>query len=292
MKRLAVITMVYNESFNLPYWIAYYSSQVDSLSDLYILDHGSDDCSTAFLDKRINLARLSRECFRENFEACRMEYIGGFIKYLLAFYRAVIYVDCDEFVVVDPRVSPSLSDYVERLELGRAYSFIGYNVLHDFEAEASLRPGDLISELRSRLELCPAMFKSSLVTSGACVSWSEGFHFSSFKPNFGNLFLFHTRYADLRAGLNRLKITRSISDQPRLKRASHQQISDVTFKKWLRDMLCQSLDRGGIEIDNPRVRQFLASLPVVFAETGLYEFPLDLKDDRLYELPQRFSGLF
>ena len=119
-----------------------------------------------------------------------MEYIGGFINYLLAFYRAVIYVDCDEFVVADPRVSPSLSDYVERLELGRTYSFIGYNVLHDYETEASLQPGDLISKLRSRLELCPAMFKSSLVTSGACVSWSEGFHFSNFKPNFGNLFCF------------------------------------------------------------------------------------------------------
>ena len=67
MKRLAVITMVYNESFNVPYWVAYYSSQVDSLSDLYILDHGSDDCPTAFLNKRINLARFSRECFREKF---------------------------------------------------------------------------------------------------------------------------------------------------------------------------------------------------------------------------------
>ena len=37
-KRLAVITMAFNESFNLPYWLHYYSRQVDDLSDISILD--------------------------------------------------------------------------------------------------------------------------------------------------------------------------------------------------------------------------------------------------------------
>ena len=37
MKRLAIITMVFNEAFNLPPWLRYYSVQVDELSDLFLL---------------------------------------------------------------------------------------------------------------------------------------------------------------------------------------------------------------------------------------------------------------
>ena len=210
MKRLAVVTMIFNESFNLPRWVEYYSGEVDNVSDLYVLDHGSNDCSTGFLDSKINLARLSRECGRDDFEVWRLHYISDLVANLLAFYKAVIYVDCDEFVVIDPRVSPSLSEYFSGLDQDEMVSAIGYNILHNFDYEPPIKHGEKITESRSCLQLTSSMCKSVAVSSGAEARRSCGFHFSSMYPRFGDLFLFHTRYVDLNSGLKRLACTRNI----------------------------------------------------------------------------------
>lgn len=296
MKRLAVVTMVFNESINLPRWVKYYSGQVDRVSDLYILDHGSNDCSTAFLDKEINLARLPRGLGREDFEVWRLNYVSGLTRYLKDFYRAVVYVDCDEFLVVDPMVSRSLAEYFLRLGSNAMTSAIGYNILHEFNSEPAIRFGDKITESRSFLQLNTSMCKAVAVVSGSGsgsdFNWSCGFHFSSLFPRFGDLFLFHTRYADLKAGLKRLSLTRGICDQPRLMLASHQRISDETYVQWLKDMLSHSVDSGDISMSNSRVKSFFSELPIELGKDGLWTFPLDLTLPMVSVLPDRFVGLF
>ena len=125
MRKLAIITMVFNESDHLPRWIKYYSKQVDSLSDLYIIDHGSTDCSTGFLNKKINLLRIPRDKWKQDFERQRSEYIAGMANSLLLFYHSIIYVDCDEFIAVDPRVHASLTSFCEQIPPNRVISTIG-----------------------------------------------------------------------------------------------------------------------------------------------------------------------
>ena len=292
MKRLAVVTMAYNESFNLPRWIKYYSSQVDRFSDLYILDHGSDDCSTGFLNSEINHARLSRECGRNDFEIWRLNYISNLIRHLKVFYETIMYVDCDEFVAVDPKVSDSLVEYFSGPGNGKSFSAIGFNVLHDFRCESALRYGEKITENRTSLQLNTSMCKSVAVGFGSELKWSCGFHFSSIYPKFGDLFLFHTRYCDLCAGLKRLSLTRSISDQPRLMLALHQRISDETFAQWLKDMLSHPADLGDIAMSNKRISKFFSDLPIKLNQDGLWAFPLNLTTNSVNILPDRFVGLF
>lgn len=287
-----MVTMVFNESFNLPRWVKYYSGQVDRASDLYVLDHGSNDCSTAFLNKEINLARLPRGLGREDFEVWRLNYISGLARYLKAFYRAVVYVDCDEFLVVDPIVSRSLAEYFSGLNGDAMISAIGYNVLHEFSSEPEIKFGDKITESRSFLQLNTSMCKAVAVVSDCGLEWSCGFHFSSVFPRFGDLFLFHTRYADLKAGLKRLSLTRGMCDQPRLMLASHQRISDETYIQWLKDMLSHPVDAGDISMDNSRVKNFFSELPIELGQDGLWTFPLDLTLPMVSVLPDRFVGLF
>ena len=292
MKRLAVVTMVFNESFNLPRWVKYYSGQVDNVSDLYVLDHGSNDCSTGFLNPKINLARLSRECGRDDFEVWRLHYISDLVANLLAFYKTIIYVDCDEFVVVDPEVSDSLAEYFSGLGRDEMVSAIGYNVLHNFNCEPAIKYGEKITESRCCLQLNTSMCKSVAVSSGAETNWSCGFHFSGVYPKFGDLFLFHTRYVDLSAGLKRLAFTRSISDQPRLILASHQRISDKMYIQWLKDMLSHPVDKGDISMSNQRIKHFFSKLPIELRQDGFWGFPLNLSMELVNVLPERFVGLF
>jgi hypothetical protein len=203
-----------------------------------------------------------------------------------------MYVDCDEFVVIDPRVSPSLSEYFSGLDQDEMVSAIGYNILHNFDYEPPIKHGEKITESRSCLQLTSSMCKSVAVSSGAEARRSCGFHFSSMYPRFGDLFLFHTRYVDLNSGLKRLAFTRSISDQPRLMLASHQRISDKIYIQWLKDMLSHPIDREDISMCNQRINNFFSELPIELSRDGFWEFPLNLSMKLVNVLPERFVGLF
>ena len=291
MRKLAIITMVFNESDHLPRWIKYYSKQVDSLSDLYIIDHGSTDCSTGFLNKKINLTRVPRDKWKQDFERQRSEYIAGMANSLLLFYHSIIYVDCDEFIAVDPRVHASLTSFCEQIPPNRVISTIGYNVLHDINNEKDLRYGEKISNTRTKLYLTTSMFKASIVTTGAEVKWHDGFHFSNHIPIFLEVYLFHTRFADLRQGLKRLKLTRDLSDQPRLQMAQHQRVSDIQHREWLQGMLSCKKDVNDIGLKNPEIRDLIQSLEIT-KTNDFYQFPLNLSTNKLYGIPNYLKGTF
>ena len=291
MKRLAVITMVFNESFNLPYWLNYYSRQVDDLSDIYILDHGSNDCSTGFLDKRINLIRLPRNAYSNDMERGRSEEISRLARQLMSVYRSVIYVDCDEFLVADPRLANSLASFSENSGHTGVISAIGFNLLHDYKKEKDLKYGDLISKNRSKLFLTSSMFKASLSISTRSIHWHDGFHFSNQPPQFTDLYLFHTKFIDLKQGLKRLELTRNLKDQPRLNQAVHQRVSDEQYQYWIDQMLECPHNEEDIGLLNKEIREFIESLEITKPDV-FWHFPLNQTTGKVYELPERFKGLF
>ena len=253
--------MVFNEAFNLPPWLRYYSVQVDELSDLFLIDHGSTDFSTAFIDRRINLLRFPRKKYRD-IERERSTYISRLITELMSEYRSVIYVDCDEFLVVNPKAGDSLATYSENLNTRGVISAIGFNLLHDYTVEDSLKFGERITSKRSKLFLTSSMFKASLAVNCTEICWHDGFHFSNHPLQFCNLYLFHTKFSDLKQGLKRLRLTRQINDQPRLKQATHQRVSEEQYISWLDQMLHCSPGGHEITIKNKEIKGFIDNLEV------------------------------
>jgi hypothetical protein len=57
--KIAIITMVYNESFNLPIWIKHYRRTAPN-ANLFVVDHSSDDGSTDNLSG-VNKIALPRD---------------------------------------------------------------------------------------------------------------------------------------------------------------------------------------------------------------------------------------
>lgn len=219
--RVAVCTNVYNERFNLPLWYRHYANAFGARS-LFVLDHGSDydvarECPDA------SIIRLPRTPFDD---AKRSIAVSDFASSLFGYFDAVIYTDCDELLVADPRRYDSLMSFAINHPHDVATA-IGLDVLHDTSTEPNL---DLVRSIaqqrafaRLNRHLCKTLFTRKPLR------WGGGFHSSSAPPQIEGLFLFHLRWADLDASLARLATTREMqwseSDFGR-----HQRFSDDDHK--------------------------------------------------------------
>lgn len=220
--KIAAITMVYNEARAIRRWVDYYSRQVGA-ENCYIVDHGSDDGSTTGLGA-INVVRIPRSP-QDNQK--RADSISHFANSLLCWYDYVLYVDCDEFLVPDPRKYQGLWHYCETARPDYVTS-IGINVIHAIETEAELAPDKPVLSQRAFGMFVSAMAKPNLTS--VPVLWSPGFHFRDKPAVFGDLFLIHLKYADISDGLARLRITREMAWQSDTAGA-HQRVVD---EEWLK----------------------------------------------------------
>ena len=201
--KVAAITNVYNEKFNLPVWLKHYGEQV-GIENCIVLDHGSDDGSTLDL-QGAGFIRLPRG--KEYNEKSRMELINNLANSLLGYYDAVIYTDCDEMLVADPEKYANLKEYAYRLNRPVAYA-IGLNVRHDVSVEPDLVVGQPVLPQRKFVQFVSPMCKPLIIKKP--VSWGGGFHASQYKPQFDDLYLFHLRHVDLQLALGRLSVTREV----------------------------------------------------------------------------------
>jgi hypothetical protein len=108
---VAVVTMVYNEGVNLPIWVRHYKAHCPGAT-LFVIDHGSDDGSTHGLPE-VNLIPFPRTPFDDQ---TRAEIVTDFQHALLRLYDVVIYTDCDEMLVADPRIHASLGSFLASVE--------------------------------------------------------------------------------------------------------------------------------------------------------------------------------
>ena len=220
--KIAAITMVYNEGRALQRWIEYYSKQ-DGAQNCFVIDHGSDDESTVSLEdvKVLKIPRSPQDDIR------RTNSISHFTNYLLCWYDYVIYVDCDEFLVADPRKYNGLYDYCGTVRPEYMTS-IGINIIHVASQEPGLTPGRPILSQRSYGMFVSAMSKPNITSTP--VLWSPGFHHRDRPAVFGDLFLFHLRYADVGEGLARLQTTRKMAWQSE-KDGAHQRVLDEDWRR-------------------------------------------------------------
>ena len=196
--KIAVLTMVFNERHFLPIWIHHYGSQVGR-ENLYVVDDGSDDGSTAGLGA-VKVLRGRKEDLDEDQRAAKLSAIQA---ELLTLYDAVIVTDADELIVVDPALGLSLADYVDQ-RVDEIAVTTGFNVQFSLADEDPLDYARPLLRQRSFLQFDQSYCKP--LVAKVPVRWIAGFHgCGRHLPLSRDLLLFHLRSADPVIALERLK---------------------------------------------------------------------------------------
>jgi hypothetical protein len=283
--RAAAVTMVYNDPTYLRIWADYYSRQLGA-RNLYVVDHGSDDGSTADLGE-INVLRLPRS---PQDDPKRADFLSAFCSSLLAYFDCVLHGDVDEILVVDPRVAPDLASYCATVS-APALNAIGLNVLHRLGHELPFHPDRRVLEQRGWAFRSSSMCKPALIRQP--VRWAPGFHSADAPARFGDLYLFHLRWFDLGTALQRLAKTR-VMPWRHDDAGAHQRISDAEMVAQFEGFSRLQPDARDLDARCPPVSDFTSQVEQSQRgrENELFRISLDIWPDSLWRVPERFRALF
>jgi Glycosyl transferase family 2 len=262
---IAIMTMVYNESTNLPIWIGHYRRTAPS-ANLFVIDHGSDDGSIA-QESGVTRIPLPRDQMDERDRTFLINSLQqGFLRY----YDIVIYTDCDELLVPDPNKSTALDAYLWDQSYPYA-SPIGLNVLHITDIEPEL---DFTQPLLRQRQY--GQFQSSMckpLITRIPLTWEPGFHTCDRRPHIDkNLYLFHIKQIDRAEALRRQHIVQRLpwsGAAIEAKHGAHHRYDDERF-----------------------LREFFLDPANELRRQGAREFVFDAEIARLQQESQEHSGVF
>ncbi len=175
MKRIAAITMVRDDDFFLRRWVEYYGSQLGR-DNLYILFDGEDQKVPSFCEGTHTFIhpRLSNQIVEG--ERVRLGLLSDKAEELLEKekYDIVIGVDCDEFIVVDPRLGKTLPEFLSECKIDATISPLGVDIGQHLELESQ------IDDSRKFLQQRRFGFLDTRYTKGSIIAkpvrWGRGFH--------------------------------------------------------------------------------------------------------------------
>jgi hypothetical protein len=190
--RVAVITMVRDETFMLPRWVAHYGRQLGT-QNLIVLDDNSVDGSTD--DLPCTVYRLPPPPWNRQWATTRTQLVNGLARGLLACNDAVIFTDTDEFLVADPAKYASLSDYLSTRTQPQVVAPMALEVMHNARVEPPLVPDEPILGQRRFIKFSPGMCKP--LVKRVAKPWRHSFHgiHEPFTID-TDLWMFHLKYAD------------------------------------------------------------------------------------------------
>ena len=202
--KIAAFTMVYNEQVFLPIWRRYYAQALGE-ENLFVLDHGSDDNSTADLGC-VNRIRIPRgDAFDE---LQRAEFVSRFQGSLLCYYDVVIFSDADEFLVPDPLKYSGLADFAQR-RCEQFVTAVGVEVLHLTDDEPDLNANLPILQQRQYVQFAGDYCKPLM--SRVQLKWCAGFHHCQYQPIVDHdFFLFHLKRMDRNIAIEQLRRVQKI----------------------------------------------------------------------------------
>jgi hypothetical protein len=220
--KIAIVTMAYNERVNLPIWLRHYTGHCPGAT-LFIIDHGTDDGSTRGLSG-VSVIRLPRTPFDDR---TRVELVADIQRGLLRYYDVVIYTDCDEMLIADPRTHTSLTSFLAEVR-SEVIAPIGLNVHHIAGSEP---PIDLTSPILGQRRFVRFAVSNCKPTIARLpLLWVEGFHWCGKMADYRmDLFQFHLKRMDMTLSLERLRLTRSLEWSERALRSdwgADQRVSD------------------------------------------------------------------
>lgn len=189
-KPVAVISMVRGDSFFTEKWISYYGSHL-GFEHLYLFIDGMDQKVPKAASK-INCYQIPhKEERRTQGDRNRAKKISQFAKQLFPKYHAVLAVDIDEFLVLDPKVGNSLKTYLQQESNATSLSGLGLDVGQHPNLEVAIDPKKPFLSQRSFAQVSDRYTKPSV--SFKPLNWGAGFHRIKGKDFTidSNLFLFH-----------------------------------------------------------------------------------------------------
>src|SRR5262249_49363829 len=155
--------------------------------NLFIIDHASDDGSTDNLPDvtRIPIPRDKMD------ELDRTFLINSLQQGLLRYYDIVIYTDCDELLVADPRTSPNLEAHLTQRRFPHAKP-VGVNVLQIVDLDQPLDYSQPLLRQRRYGQFHSALCKP--VITRVPLTWEPGFHSCDQRVAVDeDLYLFHIK---------------------------------------------------------------------------------------------------
>lgn len=286
MVSACVFTMAHNERVNLPIWAGHHGRQVGA-ENLYVLDHGSTDGSTANLGP-VQVVPVERTEFDEY---SRTQLINDFQHDLLKRYDIVIYTDCDELVAPDPMRYANLRAYLGRLTRP-VTSTVGLNLVHIPNREPRIDLSRPILSQRHYASFSSYYCKPLLVREP--VQWSIGFHACDKETVVDpDLYLFHLKSMDQSLAVERLHYTRQMewaASNLSHNIGSHQRATDDEFVRAHFGGKAHAVETGRVEPFDckPLIKDMLGAMTTDgqgFRRNGVCNGPV-------MEIPSHFTRIF
>ncbi len=283
--KIAIMTMVYNESTNLPIWLRHYRRIAPS-ANLFVIDHSSDDGSTALLygAHKIPLPRDELD------EGDRTFFINSLQQGFLRYYDIVIYTDCDELLVPDPAKSAKLDTYLRDQTYAYA-SPVGIDVLHIADIEPAI---DFTRPLLLQRQY--GQFRSTMckpVVTRVALTWEPGFHNCNRRPYIDkDLYLFHIKQIDKDEALRRQHVVQQLPWSAADVAASHGAHHRYDDERFVREFFldpANQLRRLGAR-DFAFDSEIARLLQEARERSGIFQFP-DFKGP-VVEIPRIFRTAF
>lgn len=236
-KRIAAITMARNDTFFLSRWIEYYGREIGT-ENLYIYLDGTDQ----EIPKNAGAAHITKlphtEMSRAAGDKYRIGKMSALASDLFKKYDIVIGCDCDEFLIVDPALGTTLTDYLSHKKINTTLSGLGLDVGQHMTHEKSLDTSKPFLTQRAYALLSTRYTKPVVINRP--VRWGSGFHSIS-GHNFHidpNLYLLHFGAIDMD-----MLVAKAAARGPdwvnHLRRRGNGTINDITNRpahgeKWLK----------------------------------------------------------
>ena len=275
--KIAAVTMVRNDDFFLKKWVEYYGRELGQ-ENLYIFFDGTDQSIPAFCEgthaqtvEKIGSHVISAEKGRLKFLSERAADLlaGG--------YKAVIGVDADEYVVVDPSLHLTLSEYILNRDNGKSLSALGLDFGQKLGEEEDLTLSKPFLGQRHYAQIGTRYTKPSILYHPAV--WGSGFHRikgENFHIGEG-LYLMHFGYSDKKIIEDRFK------DKDRLKQGWEKHIKKRSATiRYVCDLKSRGFEKW------TRIARRMESIfrpPYAWNKPGLLGMKI------IVELPERFQKI-
>ena len=275
-KKICALTMVRNDEFFLRKWVAYYSAQIGA-ANLYVYFDGEDQVVPDFCEG-INV------CVRERVpgqvaaaDRGRIDFLSSQASELLKNYDMVIGTDVDEFLVVDPQLGVSLSEFLSRLPARVSYSGLGIDVGQHLGKESEIDESVSFLKQRHYARLSTRYSKSTVITKP--IRWGSGFHRvrnTNFKI-IKDLYLFHFGCVDMK------RLEAKFSDKDKIATGWERHL-----KKWARtiyDVSQKTVKSWDSWVPKARTIQNFVRPPYAWNKPAMFNAVI------IVEIPERFESI-
>lgn len=275
-KNIAAITTIRNDHMFLEKWVRYYGDQLGA-KNLYVFLDGHDQ-EIPKSAQGVNFLYLPHMPLKRVPAMRRRARVMSYLaRGLFKYFDAVIVTDVDEFLVVDPALNVSLSEYLSNSKSRSSLSGLGLDVGQHITLESPLDVSRPFLDQREFAHLSSRYTKPSVAFRP--VTWGSGMHRIKGK-NFHidpNLFLFHFGMVDYELA------TGKTADSDRIKTgwSGHLSRREELFK-----IIAESAPIDGDEYF-PQARRYQTRHRPIYALNK----PAMMPKNPVVRIPKRFSGI-